>query len=250
MRELIPRLAPEVLVVTGDLTHRGRRPELELAREVLESLDLPPRGAGQPRHSLCLPDALHADSCGVGTCLRNGRARLHVRTACDRRAELGPSVASAGRGGRRSPARQPVVEARACPGGGTTGGGAASSPCFATLARRPQTPSPPARSRPPAPRVCGSRARSRRPRPSELCRRAARVRGGRARSTSLARARDSARLRATETAAPWRGSRVQRLRVRSGEHHRGHLVVVWPQVRRGRSASIRTRLELAHSSVS
>jgi 3',5'-cyclic AMP phosphodiesterase CpdA len=41
MRELLPRLAPEVLVVTGDLTHRGRRPELELARELLASLDLP-----------------------------------------------------------------------------------------------------------------------------------------------------------------------------------------------------------------
>src|SRR6185436_7789886 len=41
MRELLPRLAPEVLVVTGDLTHRGRRPELELARELLVSLDLP-----------------------------------------------------------------------------------------------------------------------------------------------------------------------------------------------------------------
>ena len=32
---------PEILVVTGDLTHRGRRPELELARELLESLALP-----------------------------------------------------------------------------------------------------------------------------------------------------------------------------------------------------------------
>ena len=41
LRKLIPALAPETLVVTGDLTHRGRRPELELARELLESLALP-----------------------------------------------------------------------------------------------------------------------------------------------------------------------------------------------------------------
>ena len=41
LRELIPGLAPEILVVTGDLTHRGRRAELERARELLESLSLP-----------------------------------------------------------------------------------------------------------------------------------------------------------------------------------------------------------------
>ncbi len=41
LRELVPGLRPEILVVTGDLTHRGRRVELELARELLESLGLP-----------------------------------------------------------------------------------------------------------------------------------------------------------------------------------------------------------------
>jgi 3',5'-cyclic AMP phosphodiesterase CpdA len=41
LRELIPELAPEILVVTGDLTHRGRREELEHARELLDSLALP-----------------------------------------------------------------------------------------------------------------------------------------------------------------------------------------------------------------
>jgi 3',5'-cyclic AMP phosphodiesterase CpdA len=41
LRELVPELAPEILVVTGDLTHRGRRPELERARELLESVGLP-----------------------------------------------------------------------------------------------------------------------------------------------------------------------------------------------------------------
>ncbi len=39
--ELIPGLAPEILVVTGDLTHRGRRAELERAHELLNSFDLP-----------------------------------------------------------------------------------------------------------------------------------------------------------------------------------------------------------------
>lgn len=41
LRELIPKLDPEILVVTGDLTHRGRRAELERASEVLQSLGLP-----------------------------------------------------------------------------------------------------------------------------------------------------------------------------------------------------------------
>ena len=41
LRELIPGLDPEILIVTGDLTHRGRRAELEQAREMLESLGLP-----------------------------------------------------------------------------------------------------------------------------------------------------------------------------------------------------------------
>ena len=41
LAELLPGLTPEILVVTGDLTHRGRRAELELARELLESLGLP-----------------------------------------------------------------------------------------------------------------------------------------------------------------------------------------------------------------
>lgn len=41
LRELTPGLDPEILVVTGDLTHRGRREELERARELLESVGLP-----------------------------------------------------------------------------------------------------------------------------------------------------------------------------------------------------------------
>jgi 3',5'-cyclic AMP phosphodiesterase CpdA len=41
LRALLPGLDPEILVVTGDLTHRGRRAELERARELLESLGLP-----------------------------------------------------------------------------------------------------------------------------------------------------------------------------------------------------------------
>ena len=225
--------------MTGDLTHRGRRPELELRpRAPREPRSPAPRGSGQPRHSVRLPDTLHADSRRVGTCLRNRRARLHVRTARDRRAELGPSMASAGRGGRRVPTRPPGVDARACAGGGATGGGASPPSRLTALAGGPQTPSAPARPRPAAPRVRGSRARSQRSRPSERRHRASRVRGGRARSTSLARSRDGARLRAAATAAPWRGGRVQLLRVRPGEHLRRHVVVVGPDVRRGRSAYV------------
>jgi 3',5'-cyclic AMP phosphodiesterase CpdA len=41
LRELTPGLAPEILVVTGDLTHRGRRAELERAHELLQSLRVP-----------------------------------------------------------------------------------------------------------------------------------------------------------------------------------------------------------------
>ena len=49
----------------------------------------------------------------MGTCLRNGTARLHVRSARDRRNELGSPVASAGRRARIVPARPPRAEARA-----------------------------------------------------------------------------------------------------------------------------------------
>jgi 3',5'-cyclic AMP phosphodiesterase CpdA len=41
LRELVPELAPEILVVTGDLTHRGRRLELERARELLGDIGVP-----------------------------------------------------------------------------------------------------------------------------------------------------------------------------------------------------------------
>jgi 3',5'-cyclic AMP phosphodiesterase CpdA len=41
LRELIPALDPEILVVTGDVTHRGRPEQLEQARGLLESLGLP-----------------------------------------------------------------------------------------------------------------------------------------------------------------------------------------------------------------
>jgi 3',5'-cyclic AMP phosphodiesterase CpdA len=41
LRELVPELAPEILVVTGDLTHRGRPSELRRARELLDSLGVP-----------------------------------------------------------------------------------------------------------------------------------------------------------------------------------------------------------------
>jgi 3',5'-cyclic AMP phosphodiesterase CpdA len=39
--ELRKRLDPQVLVVSGDLTHRGRRSELEHAQDLLEALEVP-----------------------------------------------------------------------------------------------------------------------------------------------------------------------------------------------------------------
>jgi 3',5'-cyclic AMP phosphodiesterase CpdA len=41
LRELIVDLQPELLVVTGDLAHRGRRRELETASELIRGLGLP-----------------------------------------------------------------------------------------------------------------------------------------------------------------------------------------------------------------
>ena len=79
LRELIPDLDPEILVVTGDLTHRGRPAELERARELLQSLGLPLLAIpGNHDIPYVLPNALHANSRGVGACLRNGTARVHL----------------------------------------------------------------------------------------------------------------------------------------------------------------------------
>jgi 3',5'-cyclic AMP phosphodiesterase CpdA len=39
LQELVSRLQPDLVLATGDLAHRGRRTELERAREILESLD-------------------------------------------------------------------------------------------------------------------------------------------------------------------------------------------------------------------
>ena len=41
LRDLRERLDPELLVVTGDLAHRGRRNEFEQARTLLDALELP-----------------------------------------------------------------------------------------------------------------------------------------------------------------------------------------------------------------
>lgn len=41
LAELVPDLAPDLLVATGDLTHRGRTAELEHAKSLLESLSTP-----------------------------------------------------------------------------------------------------------------------------------------------------------------------------------------------------------------
>ena len=41
LQQLVSELRPELVLATGDLAHRGRRAELERAREILESLDTP-----------------------------------------------------------------------------------------------------------------------------------------------------------------------------------------------------------------
>lgn len=41
LQQLVSELRPDLVLATGDLAHRGRRAELEQARELLESLDTP-----------------------------------------------------------------------------------------------------------------------------------------------------------------------------------------------------------------
>ena len=41
LRQLVSHLRPDLVLATGDLAHRGRRAELERARQILESLDVP-----------------------------------------------------------------------------------------------------------------------------------------------------------------------------------------------------------------
>ena len=246
LRKLIPALAPEILVVTGDLTHRGRRPELELARELLESLALP---------VLAVPGN-HDIPYVFPTRFTRTRAEWERVFGTTEPAYTSERLAIVGlnsvrpwrqQGGavERSQLDRLASTARACAGGRAAGRGASPPPRITTLACCPQTPAAPARLRPAATRVYRSRARSEWPRPPELCRRATRVRGGRARWTSHARSLDGARLRPTETAASWRGCRVQHVRVRRGEHHRRHVVVVRAHVCRGRSAGVSARPEPA-----
>jgi 3',5'-cyclic AMP phosphodiesterase CpdA len=222
LRQLIPVLAPETLVVTGDLTHRGRRPELELARELLESLALP---------MLAVPGN-HDIPYVFPTRFTRTRAeweRVFGTTepeyTSERLAIVGLNSVRPWRqqGGavERSQLDRLASRLQHAPEG-----------ALRVVALHHHLASPP------------WRAAHKRPL-RRLCRRAPRVRSSRARSTSYARSLDGAWLRATETAAPWRGGRVQHVRVRRGEHHRGHVVVVRPHVCRGRSAGVSARPEPA-----
>ena len=232
LRELIPDLDPEILVVTGDLTHRGRPAELERARELLESLGLPLLAVpGNHDIPYVFPTRF--------TRTREAWERVFgtaepVYTS-ERLAIVGMNSVRPWRqqGGALESSQldglAPKLER--CPGGSATDGGTSPPSCRTTLARRTQTSRAPARPRPAEIRVHGSGARAERPRPSERRRRASRVRSGRARSTYVDRPRDCCRLRAAQTGAPWRGARIQLLRVRPGEHLGRHVVLVRWHVR-------------------
>ena len=145
MRKLIPALAPETLVVTGDLTHRGRRPELELARELLESLALPVLAVpGNHDIPYVFPTRFTRTRAEWERVFGTTEPAYTSERLAIVGLELGPSVASAGWGGRTIPTRPPRVTARACAGGRAAGRGASPPPRIATLAALPQTPAAPA----------------------------------------------------------------------------------------------------------
>ena len=145
------------------------RPELELARELLESLGLPLLAVpGNHDIPYVFPTRF--------TRTREAWERVFgtaqpVYTS-DRLAIVGMNSVRPWRqqGGALEsiPARPPRVEARACAGGCAAGRGASSPSRRTTLARRTQASCAPARSRPAAARVRRSGARAERPRPSEL----------------------------------------------------------------------------------
>ena len=94
-RRLVEEARPELVIASGDLTHRGLRSQHERAAAFLRGLELPLLDdPGQPRHPVHVPEALHAargrSSSGSGA----RPSRSTGRRADRRRPQLGPAVAA------------------------------------------------------------------------------------------------------------------------------------------------------------
>ena len=72
---LLERVEPDLVIASGDLTHRGRRPQHELAHGFLTRLG-PPVHAVPGNHDIPY-GAFHAPLGGVRAALGDDRARLH-----------------------------------------------------------------------------------------------------------------------------------------------------------------------------
>ncbi len=95
LEKLIERLEPELVIASGDLTHRGRPEQHAAAATFLRSLGL--ARAGDPRksrHSVHVPGEIHAHVRRVRAPLGDHRARLQLGEPVRDRAQLGARLAT------------------------------------------------------------------------------------------------------------------------------------------------------------
>ena len=168
---------PELVVASGDLTHRGR-PGATRGGGGVPALSRPARARGprEPRHPVHVPGALHAHVRRVRAPLGDHRARLQLADAVRRRAQLGARLAApVGRNpgdAARAAARAPRRGA-----GGRAAGRRAAPPSDRRALALAQEAGRPPLARPGGARRLRRRADPRGPHPPGRRQRAARVRG-------------------------------------------------------------------------
>ena len=92
---LIERIEPELVVASGDLTHRGQPHQHAAAAAYLRSLGTARAGdPRQPRHPLHVSGPVQEDVRRVRAALGDHRARLRIRSFARRRTEFGARVAA------------------------------------------------------------------------------------------------------------------------------------------------------------
>ena len=164
---LIEEARPELVIASGDLTHRGLRSQHERAAAFLRRLELPLCDPRQPRHPVHVPEALHAargrSSSGSGR--RPSRSTARTTLIVAGLNSVRPWRHQSGR------LRDDQLLARgravpATPGRRATGSSPSTTTCSAPLALA-QEAGREAEPRPRRARRGGRRPRPRRPHPPE-----------------------------------------------------------------------------------
>ena len=174
---LIERTAPELIVASGDLTHRGT-PDQHAARRGVPALPRPARSRDprEPRHPVQLPGALHPHLRRVRAPVGDDRARLPLADAARGRVELRARLASPVGRNPGDTALAGTDAPRGGAGGRIAGRHAAPSPDRSAVALAQEAGRPPLA----RPRLARRRRRRADPRgahPPGRGQRAARVRG-------------------------------------------------------------------------